>query len=224
MLPTFPSAPPIIPPTALNGEAIFVSMVAPNPPSFPVMAPSGPVIPESSFVPMVLPIFPIGARIELNIFPNDFPTPPRALPTLEKYPVIPFPAALSLLPRPTPAALASAAFAPKMANTVFTPNTLVLISRKPSLPTRLATFNPASAPATFKTVCTSLGFACANSETFVTTPASLSAIVPTIGNRFCPRTIPRFAMLFFAFAIFSSVLAATVSNAACVAPALSTIP
>ena len=104
---------------------------------------------------------------------------------------------------------------------VFTPR---LISWKPSFRPSPPSFSAASAPTTFRTVCTNCGFAWANSEIFVTTPATLSATFPTIGKRFWPSTICRLFMLFLAFAILFSVVSDIMANALSVASLLFSIP
>ena len=108
--------------------------------------------------------------------------------------------------------------------TVCTPFTPRLISWKPSFRPNPPSFSAASTATTFPAVCTSFGFAWANSEIFVTTPATLSATFPTIGKRFWPSTICRLFMLFLAFAILFSVVSDIMANALSVASLLFSIP
>ena len=118
----------------------------------------------------------------------------------------------------TPPNCSAARSALKLSNAVLIPRNPFLISRNPSFVPSPATRSPANAAAAFSAVCTAFGFCCANSDTFVTTPATLSAKVPTTGKSCCPSTTPRLAMLFFAFSILAAVVSSICSNAACVAP------
>ena len=143
--------------------------------------------------------------------------------TFPKYERTPVPASFSLFPRPMLAAWVTIAFDRNTSRTICTVFMPLLMFRKPSFTARLPTFRAARPPATFRTVCTSFGFAWANSEILVTRTATLSATSPTMGRRFCPSTIPRLVMEFLAFAILASVVSAIVAKALSVMPALLTI-
>ena len=54
----------------------------------------------------------------------------------------------------------------------------------------------------------------------MTSTATLSATFPAMGKRFWPKTIPKFVILFFAFAILFSVVPAILSKALWVMPVL----
>ena len=194
------------------------------PDSLPPIAENGFRIPDTIFEPTPERLPPIFPPIPANGCINAEPTPPSAPFTFPKYDSIPLPATFIFVESSVALSPASNALLLNISKTCCTITKSFLYSRKPSFPTKVATFSAASAATTFVIVCTSFGFACANSVAFCTTAATLSASVPTIGKKVCPITIPKLLILFLAFSILASVDASIFANASSVAFALSIIP
>ena len=194
------------------------------PDSLPPIAENGFRIPDTIFEPTPERLPPIFPPIPANGCINAEPTPPSAPFTFPKYDSIPLPAFCSFPARFVPSIPAINDLLLNRFSAICTSLIPFENSRYPSFPTSAATLSAASAATTFVIVCTSFGFACANSVTFCTTTATLSASVPTIGKKACPITIPKLLILFLAFSILAFVDASIFANASSVAFALSIIP